>query len=104
MVTISLAPLMISVYGGLSWLGPLATVVSLPFMLAVMALGFLSSTGLQVAGIVLEPIASCWVNILVFFSHSPVFFPRYVLYPLWGILLIGLRVFSRWNQFNRRFR
>ena len=103
-VTISLAPLMISVYGGMSWLGPLATVVSLPFMLAVMALGFLSSTGLQVAVIVLEPIASCWVNILVLFSHSPVFLPRHLLYPLWGIMLIGLRVFSRWNGFNRRFR
>ncbi len=103
-VTISLAPLMTSVYGGLSWLGPTATVVSLPFMLVVMVLGFLASLGLGLAGVLLDYVSNCWVNTLEVFSHSPVSLPQAVLYPVWGILLIGLRVFSRWNGFNRRFR
>lgn len=103
-VTISLAPLMISIYGGFSWLGPTATVVSLPFMLVVMALGFLSSLGLNAANVLLHPISNLWVNILEVFSHSPICLPQFILYPLWGILLLGLRVFSAWNGFNRRFR
>ncbi len=102
-VTISLAPLMVSVYGGFSWLGPTATVVSLPFMLAVMALGLLSSLGINLT-FLLEIISSIWVNILEALGHSPVCFTGFILYPLWGILLLGLRVFSGWNGFNRRFR
>ncbi|MCD4706745.1 MAG: ComEC/Rec2 family competence protein [Candidatus Sabulitectum sp.] len=103
-VTVSLAPLMVSVYGGFSWLGPAATVVSLPFMLAVMALGFLSSIGFGQVSVLLDPVSNCWVNILEVFSHSPVWLPQFVLFPLWGVLLLGLRIFSRWNGFNRRFR
>lgn len=103
-VTISLAPLMSSVYGGFSWLGPLATVISLPFMLAMMAFGLLASLGVNQLTILIEIISGAWVNILQAFSHSPLSLPGMVLYPLWGILVLGLRVFSRWNQFNRRFR
>lgn len=103
-VTISLAPLMISVYGGFSWLGPAATVVSLPFMLAVMALGFLSSLGLLQLSVPLDAVSGIWVSVLEIFSHTPLSLPGYLLYPLWGILLPGLRIFSRWNGFNRRFR
>lgn len=103
-VTVSLSPLITNIYGGLSLLGPTATVVSLPFMLAVMVLGFLSSAGLYEVSAVLTPVAGLWVDILGFFSHTPLVLPNSVLYPVWGVLLIGLRVFSRWNGLNRRFR
>ncbi|MCK5785463.1 MAG: ComEC/Rec2 family competence protein [Candidatus Sabulitectum sp.] len=103
-VTVSLAPLMSSVYGGFSYLGPVATVISLPFMLAMMAIGLLASLGVNQLNILLEIISSVWVTILQAFNHSPVSLPGTVLYPLWGILVLGLRVFSRWNRFNRRFR
>lgn len=103
-VTVSLAPLIIHIYGGLSLLGPTATVVSLPFMLAVMILGFLSSAGLFELSIVLTPLAGCWIEILNFFSHAPLEIPNFFLYPAWALLLIGLRLFSRWNGLNRRFR
>lgn len=103
-VTISLAPLMISIYNGFSWLGPIATVISLPFMLTVMALGVLSSSGITLISALLDPVSHLWVSILEILNHSPVNIPQYILYPLWGISLAGLRVFSRWNGFNKRFR
>ncbi|MCK5841924.1 MAG: ComEC/Rec2 family competence protein [Candidatus Sabulitectum sp.] len=103
-VTVSLAPLMISVYGGVSWLGPVATVISLPFMLSVMVLGFLSFIGIPGVVLLLEPLSHFWVAVLEVLGHEPVCFPNYILYPVWGILLLGLRVFSRWNRFNLRFR
>ncbi len=103
-VTVSLAPLMISIYNGFSWLGPIATVVSLPFMLTVMAMGVLSSLGITWMNVLLEPVSHLWVTILELFNHPPVSIPQYVLYPLWGVFLLSLRVFSRWNGFNKRFR
>ena len=103
-ITISLAPLMISIYGGISWLGPVATVISLPFMLSVMAMGFLSFAGITVIFVLLDPISHWWVGTLQLLGHDPVALPQYILYPVWVVLLVGLRVFSKWNRFNRRFR
>ncbi len=103
-ITISLAPLMISIYGGISWLGPVATVISLPFMLSVMAMGFLSFIGITWIFVLLDPISHWWVGTLQVLGHDPVTVPQLILYPVWGILLLGLRVFSKWNRFNRRFR
>jgi len=103
-ITVSLAPLMTSIYGGISWLGPVATIISLPFMLSVMALGFLSFIGITGISILLKPISHFWVEILQLLSHDPLTVPQHILYPIWGILLVGLRVFSKWNRFNRRLR
>jgi competence protein ComEC len=103
-VTVSLAPLMNSIYGGFYWLGPVATVVSLPFMVTVMGLGFAVSTGLTGLLVFLNPVSGLWIQILQFFSHSPVSPAPAVLYPVWAVLLLCLRVFSNWNRFNRRFR
>ncbi len=103
-VTISLAPLMMSTYGGLFWLGPIATVISVPLMSFVMSLGFLTSLGFHYASILLNLTSWIWVGILQFLGHTPIVIEKSVLYPLWIFLVLLLRIFSRWNGFNRRFR
>lgn len=103
-VTISLAPLITSIYGGFAWLGPVATVISIPFMLIVMGSGLISSIGLSPASVVLEVIANLWIQILQAFSHTALSLPALVLLPIWINLIVILRVFAGWNGFNRRFR
>jgi len=103
-VTVCLAPLITAVYGGFSWTGPVATAVSLPFMLAVMALGLLSSAGITVVSVILNPVTHLWMNTLELFQSTPVALSPGLMYPVWAFLLVCLRVISRWNRFNRRFR
>ncbi len=103
-VTVCLAPLITAVYGGFSWTGPVATAVSLPFMLAVMALGLLSSAGITVVCVLLNPVTHLWMNTLELFQCTPVTLSPGLMYPVWAFLLVCLRVISRWNRFNRRFR
>jgi len=102
-VTVSLAPLISEVYGGFCWAGPAATVVSIPFMLAVMLLGFLCSLGLAPCSAVLGAVSSSWVSVLNLFSYPALELPAFFM-PVWILLLLCIRVFSRWNGFQRRFR
>ena len=103
-VTVCLAPLITAVYGGFSWTGPVATAVSLPFMLMVMALGFTGSAGLTQVSVLLNPVAHLWMQTLELFQCTPVSLSPGIMYPVWVFLLVCLRIISRWNRFNRRFR
>jgi ComEC/Rec2-related protein len=102
-VTIGIAPLVSSVYGGFSLMGPPATVASIPFMLAVMFLGFVSSLGLYPASVVLEVVSDLWIIVLNLFCDSPREMNTNLL-PVWGLLILCIRVFSKWNGFQKRFR
>ena len=103
-VTVALAPLVNSMYGGVSWLGPAATVVSIPLMTAVMALGAAAAAGIPLASTGLSWTAGVWISILDALAHEPIHLAPEKLWPLWAAALLGLRVVSRWNGFHRRFR
>lgn len=103
-VTIALAPLVNSMYGGVSWLGPAATVVSIPLMTAVMALGAAAAAGVPLASQGLSWTTGLWTGILNAMAHEPLHLEPGTLWPLWGAALLGLRVVSLWNGFHRRFR
>lgn len=103
-ITIILAPLMIHIYGGIVLQGPLATVVSMPFMYSVMVLGFLTSVGIPFLALPLKIMSSIWVSVLHLFNYPLVTISSFMLYPIWVLLLISLRVFAKWNKFNRRLR
>ncbi len=103
-VTTALAPLITSMYGGFAWLGPLATVLSLPLMITVMFLGVLTAAGLPAAEQLLNAVSGFWHGMLEFFCHEPVAMPPALMWFLWVPALTGLRIFSRWNGFHRRFR
>ena len=103
-VTVALAPLTTSMYGGFAWLGPIATLVSLPLMTAVMFLGAASASGIPWASPALSAVSDFWHGLLGLFSHSPVNLKWNHLWLLWISALVLLRIFSRWNGFHRRFR
>lgn len=103
-VTAAMAPLIIHIYGGFAWLGPTATVLSLPMLIAVMCLGVLSAAGIPGAQTILAGVTSLWHEMLRYLSHSPLSIDWKVLWPLWAGALLLLRVFSCWNGFHRRFR
>ena len=103
-VTTALAPLITSMYGGFAWLGPAATVLSLPLMTAVMLLGVLAAVGVPAAEQLLTAVSTFWHGMLGFFYHEPVTVPHDLMWFLWVPALTALRVFSRWNGFHRRFR
>ncbi len=103
-VTVALAPLIGSVYGGVAWLGPTATVVSLPFMTSIMITGAAAASGLAFALPVLVALAGAWQGILEFMAHRPLCLSGGALWSLWAVGVILLRVTAMWNGFHRRFR
>ena len=103
-VTVALAPLTTAMYGGFAWLGPVATVISLPMMIAVMLTGILAAAGVPCSQHILTWISTVWHHILSLLSHEPIAVPGGLIWFLWVPALAGLRVFSRWNGFHRRFR
>lgn len=103
-VTAALAPLITDMYGGFAWLGPTATVVSLPFMIGVMILGAAAAAGVPMTERALTEVSTLWHGILGRLAHEPVSLPWILMWPLWLAALVLLRVVSRWNGFHRRFR
>lgn len=105
-VTLSLAPLVSTTYGAVSFMAPLATVLSLPFMLVLMALGVISlSWGPFAAGAsrLAEWVVFIWLELLHILEFKRIEFESWMLY-IWFVSLMMLWFFSRRRGFHRRFR
>jgi len=103
-VTIALAPLVSITYGGLSPVAPIATVISLPFMLGTIITG--TSALILPAGafsVLCEWIVFLWLAVLGFLRSGRIVFLEWMFW-LWPLCLIALWIFSRRNGFLRRFR
>lgn len=104
-VTVGLSPLIAGVYGGLSPAGPVATVLSLPFMASVMVLGSAVSAGAGLLEPLLGWITGIWTSMLSALSPGVISVGRDPLLLLpWGFSVLLLRVLAKWNGFHRRFR
>ncbi len=105
-VTLCLAPLVSSTFGAVSPAAPIATVISLPFMLTLMALGVISlSWGFVAAGasILAEWTVFIWLEILYSLEFRTFEFKEWML-AIWFAGIIMLLLFSRRRGFFRRFR
>lgn len=103
-VNVSLAPLTGAVYGRINPAGIVCTLISLPIMTAVMALGVLSGLGLGGGGL-LAGLCRLWLLFLEIFCGMGFAF-RISLrnMVIWGGLLLLLFLISRGRGFRRRFR
>lgn len=104
-VTVALAPLVSAVYGGFNPVAPLATALSIPFMLALMVLGGLSAllpvfTGVHLAA---EWTAWLWLSLLGLLRTGELVFSPWMFW-LWlpGIFLLW--VLARRRRAILRFR
>ena len=104
-VTTALAPLVSLRYGGLSPVAPVATVISLPFMLTTMMTGFMTLFGLfaSAASVLSEWSVFVWLAVLEILESGMIVFRKWM-YWLWPVCLIALWLFSRRRGFRRRFR
>ncbi|PIE51507.1 hypothetical protein CSA37_10895 [Candidatus Fermentibacteria bacterium] len=103
-VTAGLLPLLLHIYGGVVPTGPLATVLSLLPLMSVMIAGTLVSAGLKFLLPLLTLITSIWMEILRFLGAEPLFISNEVIMICWVPALVILRIWAKWNGFNRRFR
>ena len=104
-VTVSLSPLVSFTYGGVNPVAPVATVLSVPFMLGTMLTGFLALAFpfLLSLSILNEWFVFIWLAILeILKSGRMVFSTR--MFWLWSVCIIILWLFSRRSGFLRRFR
>ena len=105
-VTLSLAPLVSCTFGAVSLIAPIATVISLPFMLVLMALGAISlSWGFIAASasILAEWTVFIWLKLLQALELRRFEFEEWML-VIWFASIIMLWLFSRRRGFFRRFR
>ncbi|MCK4504192.1 MAG: ComEC/Rec2 family competence protein [Candidatus Aegiribacteria sp.] len=105
-VTLCLAPLVSFTFGAVSPVAPIATVISLPFMLTLMALGAISlSWGFLAAGssILAEWTVFIWLKLLYLLEFRRFEFKEWMLF-IWFAGIIMLLLFSRRRGFFRRFR
>lgn len=105
-VTLSLAPLVSNTFGAVSPVAPIATVISLPFMLTLMALGVISlSWGFLAAGasVLAEWTVFIWLKLLHVLELRRFEFKDWML-VIWLACIIMLWLFSRRRGFLRRFR
>ncbi len=104
-VTIALAPLVSFRYGGLSPVAPIATVISIPFMLATMIGGSFSLFWPFTAAVSVlsEWIVFIWMGILEYLDSGMVVFEKWMFW-LWPVCLAALWLFSGRRGFRRRFR
>lgn len=105
-VTLCLAPLVSSTFGAVSPVAPIATVLSLPFMLTLMALGAISlSWGFVAEGasILAEWTVFIWLKLLYVLEFRRFEFEEWML-AIWFAGIIMLLLFSRRSGFFRRFR
>lgn len=104
-VSVGIAPLVSSVYGGMSPAAPVATLVSLPFMMTLMCLGPLALLPVPAGtafGIVAEWVTFAWLGALGYLG-----LPRLEVSGrgtlVWGGVVLLLWVLSRRSGFLRRF-
>lgn len=103
-VTLALAPLVSSVYGGFNPVAPIATVVSIPFMLALMILGILTLLPLMGAAAVLaEWTVYLWFEILEIMGTGGIVYRPWMTW-VWAGGISGLWLFSRRRRYLFRFR
>ena len=104
-VTLALAPLVFSVYGSLSPVAPLATLLSMPFMLATMLLGILTlAAGSILPGIpvLLEWTVYLWLKTVKLLDLGLMNSSKWMI-PIWVSAIVILVLLSRRGRFFRRF-
>lgn len=104
-VTVALAPLVSFTYGGIRPVAPIATVISVPFMLGTMLTGFLTLLFpfISAASILTEWIVFTWLAILEILKSGRIVFLEWMFW-LWPVCLITLWFLSRRRGFRHRFR
>jgi competence protein ComEC len=104
-VTTALAPLVSFRYGGLCPVAPVATVISIPFMLATMITGFATLLGpfASAASLLSEWAVFIWLAVLEILESGMIVFQKWM-YWLWPFCLTALWLFSGRRGFLRRFR
>lgn len=102
-VITTLAPLSVSVYGGLNPAGAASTVISLPLMTIVMALGVLAPVGLG-SGL-LSWICGAWLRVLGLFAGFTLEVETCgAFWGTWSVLVVLLFVVKASRNFAGRFR
>lgn len=103
-VTLALAPLVSSVYGGFNPVAPLATAVSIPFMLALMILGLLVLLPLMgPAAVLAEWTVYLWFGMLENMGTGGIVYRPWMTW-VWAAGITGLWFFSRRRRYLFRFR
>lgn len=103
-VTLALAPLVSSVYGDFNPVAPLATVVSIPFMLTMMILGVLVLMPMMGAAAVgAEWTVYLWLGILDRMGTGGIVYRPWMTW-VWVAGITGLWFFSRRRRYLFRFR
>ncbi len=104
-VSTALAPLVSFRYGSLSPVAPVATVISVPFMLATMITGFLTLLWpfASAASVLSEWVVFIWLAALEILESGRIVFQKWMFW-LWPLCLVALWLFSRRRGFLRRFR
>jgi ComEC/Rec2-related protein len=105
-VTVALAPLVSATYGGFAPQAPVATLVSIPFMLATMLLGALVLLPPLAAGaaVLVEWCTWAWTGVIGLLAMKPVTLSGAASACAWGGILLVM-AFLRWRKgFARRFR
>ena len=104
-VTVVLAPLVAGIYGGFRIAAPLATVVSMPFMLALMAFGVLVLLPAlsTLFSILAEWTVFFWLAVLGTLTVPLTVFRSWMWYP-WTAAVLLLLLLGRRSRFRTRFR
>ncbi|MBD3278339.1 MAG: hypothetical protein GF388_08570 [Candidatus Aegiribacteria sp.] len=104
-VTVALAPLVAAIYRGFRFSAPLATVISMPFMLALMASGILTMLPplSKLFSIIAEWIVFIWLTVLRTLTVPLAEFSSWMWYPWAGTILL-LVLLGRRSRFRVRFR
>lgn len=103
-VTLGTAPLVNAIYGGIRPTGPIATVLSIPPMIVVMASGAAALAGFVPAVSLLSFTAGLWLGMLGYLSSEVFQAGGLPGFSAWALLVLVMRAGARWNGFERRFR
>jgi len=103
--TIALAPLVSSVYGGFNPSAPLATALSIPLMVMLMAGAVMVLLVPPLAGafsLLAQWSAWIWLEVLGFLGTEEIGFRNWMI-PVWVTVIAILWLFSRRGGYLRRF-
>lgn len=101
-VTAALAPLVAGTYGYFQVSSPYSTVISVPFMAALMVLGIAGFALIPVAGPA-RLVAAAWITALEKTTLPRVGFPEWA-WPVWAGAVLALLLESKRRGFLKRFR